>query len=302
MIVAQNLVKTFEGITAVNNLSFNVKRGEIFGLLGPNGAGKSTTIRMLLSILLPDSGKITYDEISFNDAIRNKVGYLPEERGVYQKNNLIDVLNYFASLKGMNISESNKVALKLLGRFDLITYAKKQIRELSKGNQQKVQFIISILHNPDYIILDEPFSGLDPINQILLKEIINELKEQGKVIIFSTHQMEAAEKLCDSISIINNGKVVVQGELSKIKKDFGDKTIRLEFDGESSNLEKNENIIKLNLFENYLECELKNNISTKQFLNSIPDTISIKKFEFVEPSLEKIFMTSVAKSEVQANE
>lgn len=293
MISVKNLVKNFNAVTAVNDLSFDVNPGEIFGLLGPNGAGKSTTIRMLLSILLPESGTITYDGNLFENSLRNKIGYLPEERGIYQKNKILDVITYFASLKDIPVSQSIKLGMEWLARFDLQNYAKKQVCELSKGNQQKIQFIISILHNPKYIILDEPFSGLDPLNQILLKEIMMELKQSGKIIIFSTHQMETAEKLCDSIVIIDKGKIVVKGNLAEVKQKFGFKTIRIEFSGNKTIFESNENITNLHLYENYLECELIDNISTKEFLNSISSEIDIRKFEIVEPSLQTIFLSSV---------
>lgn len=297
MISVKNLVKNFNTVTAVDNLSFDVRKGEIFGLLGPNGAGKSTTIRMLLSILLPDSGTITYNGKVFDNSIRNKVGYLPEERGLYQKNKLIDVVTYFATLKNVSVLDGRKRATELLEKFDLTKNIKKQVSELSKGNQQKVQFIISILHNPDFIILDEPFSGLDPINQIVLKEIMMELKSEGKVVIFSTHQMETAEKLCDSIVIIDKGRSVVEGKLAEVKQNFGYKTIRLEFSGDSSFFEKNQNITNLHLYENYIECELRKDISANTFLNSISENIDIRKFEFIEPSLQTIFLSSVGKTE-----
>src|ERR1041385_1049620 len=226
MLNASHLRKQYATVLAVDDVSLSVERGKILGLLGPNGAGKTTTIRMILNIIQPDAGSITFEGRPFDESMRNRIGYLPEERGLYRKNKLLNTIVYFASLRGIETDEAKRRAYDWLKRFDLLSYYDRKVEELSKGNQQKVQFIISILHNPQLVILDEPFSGLDPINQILLKDILLELKQQGKAVIFSTHQMDQAEKLCDTICLINRGNVVLEGELREVKQRFGKNSVQ----------------------------------------------------------------------------
>ncbi|RCK76511.1 MAG: ABC transporter, ATP-binding protein [Ignavibacteriae bacterium] len=293
MLKVENIRKEYATVVAVDDVSFEVKPGEIFGLLGPNGAGKTTTIRMILDIIKPDKGIILFDGKLIDDEIRNKIGYLPEERGLYRKNKLINTIVYFATLKGLSQSEARKRAYSLLGRLDLLSYAERKVEELSKGNQQKVQFIISIIHDPQIVILDEPFSGLDPVNQIVLKDLFMELKDNGKAIIFSTHMMEQAEKLSDKICLINKGKVVVDGTLSEVKSKFGQNHIHLEFDGDASFLKDIEVIDNLLLYENYAEFEIKDHQSLEKIIPIILQKLKIKKYEVVEPSLHSIFLQLV---------
>lgn len=293
MLKAINLRKEFTNVLAVDNVSLEAQRGEILGLLGPNGAGKTTTIRMILNILQPDSGTITFDGKTFDEPIRNLLGYLPEERGLYRKNKLLNTILYFASLKGIDAAEGKRRAYKWLERFDLLNKYQSKIEELSKGNQQKVQFIISILHDPELVILDEPFSGLDPVNQILLKDILSELKQQGRAVIFSTHQMEQAEKLCDKICLINKGSVVLDGELSEVKSRYGKNSIHIEYDGDGSFLKDLPFIQQATVYQNYAELVLKNSISTKEILSVVSDKLDVRKFEYVEPSLNSIFIEVV---------
>ncbi|MBI4810673.1 MAG: ATP-binding cassette domain-containing protein [Ignavibacteriales bacterium] len=293
MLKAINLRKEFTNVIAVDNVSLEAQRGEILGLLGPNGAGKTTTIRMILNILQPDSGTITFDGNPFDESIRNLLGYLPEERGLYRKNKLLNTILYFASLKGIDAAEGKRRAYKWLERFDLLNKYQSKIEELSKGNQQKVQFIISILHDPELVILDEPFSGLDPVNQILLKDILLELKQQGRAVIFSTHQMEQAEKLCDKICLINKGSVVLDGELSEVKSRYGKNSIHIEYDGDGSFLKDLPFIQQATVYQNYAELVLKNSISTKEILSVVSDKLDVRKFEYVEPSLNSIFIEVV---------
>lgn len=293
MLKVENIRKEYATVVAVDDVSFEVKPGEIFGLLGPNGAGKTTTIRMILDIIKPDKGRILFDGKLIDDEIRNKIGYLPEERGLYRKNKLINTIVYFATLKGLSQSEARKRAYSLLGRLDLLSYAERKVEELSKGNQQKVQFIISIIHDPQIVILDEPFSGLDPVNQIVLKDLFMELKDNGKAIIFSTHMMEQAEKLSDKICLINKGKVVVDGTLSEVKSKFGQNHIHLEFDGDASFLKDIEVIDNLLLYENYAEFEIKDHQSLEKIIPIILQKLKIKKYEVVEPSLHSIFLQLV---------
>ena len=296
MLKAEHLRKQFSTVLAVDDVSLEVKRGTIFGLIGPNGAGKSTTIRMLLNIIKPDSGSITYDGMPFSDAMRNRIGYLPEERGLYRKNGLLDTIVYFTSLRGIPAEEAKRKGMEWLERFNLQSYAKRKVEELSKGNQQKAQFITTILHNPDLVILDEPFSGLDPVNQIVMKDIFAELKQQGKAIIFSTHQMETAEKLCDELCLINRGTIVLEGTVKQAKQRFGINSLHLEFDGDGKFLSNLPFVKKATVYENYAELSLNGSISSNEILSAILPKLELRKFEFVEPSLNTIFLEVVGLS------
>ena len=293
MIKADHLRKQYSTVLAVDDVSIEVQRGRIFGLIGPNGAGKTTTIRMLLNIITPDAGTIRFDGVPFSRAIQDRIGYLPEERGLYKKNKLLDTILYFASLRGLNGIEAKRRTLEWLRRFELESYAKRKVEELSKGNQQKVQFITSILHNPDFIILDEPFSGLDPVNQIVLKDILQELKQDGKAIIFSTHQMDSAEKLCDEICLINRGKIVLEGSLKDVKQKFGTNSVHVEFVGDGSSIASISSVKKATVYENYAELQLKADVSSRDLVSAIASKVEVRKFEFVEPSLNSIFLNVV---------
>ncbi|MEW5797395.1 MAG: ATP-binding cassette domain-containing protein [Bacteroidota bacterium] len=296
MLKAEHLRKQFTTVLAVDDVSLEVRRGDIFGLIGPNGAGKSTTIRMLLNIIKPDAGTILYDGKPFDVSIQNSIGYLPEERGLYKKNGLLDTIIYFASLRGIDSVTAKKKGMEWLERFNLQSYAKRKVEELSKGNQQKAQFITAILHNPELVILDEPFSGLDPVNQIVMKDIFNELKQQGKAVIFSTHQMESAERLCDEICLINRGNIVLEGTVKQVKQKFGTNAVRLEYDGDGSFLKKLPFVSKSTVYENYAELMLTDGVSTQEILKAVSSKIDLRKFEFVEPSLNSIFLDVVGTS------
>lgn len=293
MLKVSNLRKEFDTVVAVDGVSLEAKRGEIFGLLGPNGAGKTTAIRSVLNIIQADSGEITFDGKPFGEETWNIVGFLPEERGLYKKSKIIHVMLYFASLKGMTEREAKPLALKWLERFDLAQNAYRKVEELSKGNQQKVQFIISVLHHPQFLILDEPFSGLDPVNQILLKDILLELRQQNTAIIFSTHQMEQAEKLCDKICLINKGRVVVEGSVAEVKKRYGKNSVHLEYEGDGSFLKALPYVRRADVYQNYAELELSDMRHTKDLLSSLDSKIALRKFEIVEPSLNSIFIDVV---------
>ncbi len=293
MIEVQNLYKSFTTVNAVNDVSFKVEPGRVFGLLGPNGAGKTTTIRMMLNIIQPDAGKMLFDDRPFSIDIQNKIGYLPEERGLYRKNKLMHTIQYFAGLKGVSSNEAKKRALYWLERFELTDYINNRVEELSKGNQQKVQFIISVLHSPRYIILDEPFSGLDPVNQILLKDIIGDLRKEGKILIFSTHQMEQAEKMCDDVCIINKGRVVMYGNLAEEKKKYGVNNILLEFEGDGSFLENIRGVKQSAIYSNYAELEIDSTVKPRSVIHEASKHLDIRKFEVKEPTLNAIFMKLV---------
>jgi ABC-2 type transport system ATP-binding protein len=294
MLKVENLRKSFSNILAVDGVSFEVKRGQIFGLLSPNGAGKTTTIRMILDIIKPDSGRIAFDGELINEEIKSKIGYLPEERGLYRKTRMLETILYFARLKGIDKVKANERARYLLSRFGLSDRVNSRIEELSKGNQQKVQIIIAVLHDPELIILDEPFAGLDPVNQELLKEIILELKSQNKAIIFSTHQMEQVEKLCDEICLINKGKPVLSGTLEEIKGKFGRDTIHIEFSGDDENLKWINGVKKVELYPNYAELTVEPGVNVGEILKRIVELVDLKKFEVKSPSLYSIFIDVVS--------
>ena len=210
----KNLYKSFDTIKAVDDVSFNIKQGSVFGLIGRNGAGKTTTLRMMMNIYTPDSGEILLNGKHIDNEFKKKVGYLPEERGLYKKMTVMDTLLFFADVKGKKGTNIKKRANEFLEKFDLADRKTTKIQDLSKGNQQKIQFIITILHDPEFLVLDEPFTGLDPINTDLLRQIIIDLRDKGKVIIFSTHLMDFAEKMCDYITMIDQGKIILDGNLS----------------------------------------------------------------------------------------
>ncbi|MBI1805686.1 MAG: ATP-binding cassette domain-containing protein [Ignavibacteria bacterium] len=293
MLTVSHLRKQYSTVLAVDDVSLAVNRGAILGLLGPNGAGKTTTIRMILNIIQPDAGSITFDGKPFEEQTRNLIGYLPEERGLYRKNKLLNAILYFASLKGIERAEAKRRAYDWLKRFDLLTYYERKLEELSKGNQQKVQFIISILHDPQLVILDEPFSGLDPLNQILLKDILMELKQRGKAIIFSTHQMDQAEKLCDAICLINKGRVVLEGGITEVKSRYGKNTVHLEYEGDGNFLPTHPAVKTAHIYENFAELILNSHSKPHEVLRDLSQRLDIRKFETLQPSLNAIFLDLV---------
>jgi ABC-2 type transport system ATP-binding protein len=290
MLLVKNLTKKFKHSIAVNDLSFNVVPGKIFGLLGPNGAGKTTTIRTVLNIIKPTSGRIIFNEKPITNQFFNQIGYLPEERGLYRRSKVIDVLKYFAELKNLRSNEAVRTADKWLAKLNITHYRNKRIEELSKGNQQKIQFITAVFHDPELLILDEPFSGFDPINQQEIKELILSFVSSGKIIILSTHQMDTAEKLCDEILLMNNGKEVTSGDLADIKRRFGGNNIKLQYAGNGEFLKSFPGVIHYENYSNYAEAQLSENISPSEFLHKIVDKIEIRHFSIIEPTLNKIFI------------
>ncbi len=290
MLSVENLVKEFQNTTAVDNISFKVEPGKIFGLLGPNGAGKTTTLRTVLNIIKPTSGKVLFNDQPITAEFLNSIGYLPEERGLYRKSKVIDVILYFAELKNMSRTEAVKQADSWLKRLDIFHYRGKKIDELSKGNQQKIQFIMSVIHNPQLLIFDEPFTGFDPINQQEIRELIFSFLSEGKIIILSTHQMETAEKLCTDIFLLNNGKEVTSGKLSDIKKEFGGNHVEIKFKGDVSFLSSMAEVITVDTYNNYAEVHLKDVVEPSDFLKMITDKIDITHFSVIEPTLNRIFI------------
>ena len=293
MLQITNLTKQFKKIKAVDNISLEVQKGDIYGFLGPNGAGKTTSIRMIMGIIKPDIGSIKLNGSDINTINRKKLGYLPEDRGLYQKQNLSEILYYFGCLKGLGKKDSKNRANLWLERFYLDDQKGRKIEELSKGNQQKIQFIIALLHDPQLIILDEPFTGLDPVNQILLKEVIKEKQEEGKTIIFSTHQMEQVERLCNSICLINKGHILLEGSLSEIRKSHSEDAIELNFSGKIDNSKLEVFFSDFDLRDNILSGILKK--KKNEFLEWIIPQVSIESFHARVPSLEQIFIKEVGK-------
>ncbi|MFC1865682.1 ABC transporter ATP-binding protein [Chloroflexota bacterium] len=288
-----NIVKSYGSKKVVDNVSFSVERDEIFGLIGPNGAGKTTTIRMVMDIILPDSGSISILGEKINPDSKNKIGYLPEERGLYKKLSVLQTLTYLSALKGHPVKDSR--IEELLQRVGLLPHRDKKIEELSRGMGQLIQFLVTIIHDPQLIILDEPFANLDPVNTKLLKEIIFELRKQGKAVILSTHRMNEVEELCDRILMIDNGHNVLYGKLAEIKKKYRNNSVLVDYEGE---LDKLDGVLRRRQGEGYTELFLDNKTSPQKVLGQILEQgISINRFEVSTPALNDIFLQVVAKDD-----
>ncbi len=294
----KNLSKSFGSIKAVDNASFSVPQGSVFGLIGRNGAGKTTTIRMMMNIFQPDSGDVILQGVKLGQDFYDKVGYLPEERGLYKKMKVLETILFFAELKGKRGRKTEKLALEYLEKFQLTDRKNAKVEELSKGNQQKIQFISTIIHDPDFIILDEPFSGLDPINTNLLKEIIIDFKQREKVIIFSTHLMDFAEKMCDHLAMIDKGKIILNGALNDIKANYGQKNVSINYSGDISFLKNIPFVEKIEDFGNTTGIRIKEATQTQELLKLLIDNgIQIKRFDANEISLQEIFVELAGKED-----
>ncbi len=293
MLILHNLKKSYEGVKAVNDVSFNVAKGDIYGFLGPNGAGKTTTIRMIMGIIHPDSGRIELNGNDINSLKRQNLGYLPEDRGLYQKQKLEETCRYFGLLRGLDDRQARSNSKMWLERFGLGDQGDRKIEELSKGNQQKIQFILSLLHDPELIIMDEPFTGLDPLNQLLLKEIIQEKQDEGKTIIFSTHQMEQVERLCNNICLVNQGQIVVEGALEDIRKKHTSDAVEVRFSGNIDSKKVADYFNELELTENRISGVLKKR--PEEFLGWVNTTVTVESFKLKVPTLEQIFIEEVGK-------
>ncbi len=294
----KNLTKSYEGHVALDNVSFSVPRGSIFGLLGPNGAGKTTFIRILNRIIAYDSGEIIFNGERLADYHVNNIGYLPEERGLYRKMKVAEQILYFAQLKGLTYREALRRAKKLMKKFDILTWWDKKLQELSKGMQQKVQFLITIIHEPDLLIFDEPFSGFDPINQEMLKNEILELNRQGKTILFSTHMMASVEELCDSIVLINNGHKVLEGNLLDVKKQYKKNIYSVTYSDGGQFIE-NEDFKVLEAHNGTYKIQINSDLRSNDLLNYALKFGTILKFEEVLPSLNEIFISAVEQSNLK---
>jgi ABC-2 type transport system ATP-binding protein len=314
------VTKRFGDFTAVDDLSFEVRPGRVFGFLGPNGAGKTTTIRMIVGIMAPDAGKIEYDfpaqrvseresgrvsdvgdtgahshpHALAHSSFQNRIGYLPEERGLYRKMKIVDQLRYFAALKGVPRTDADRRIDRWLGRMGLAEWKNKRTTDLSKGMQQKIQFISTVLHDPDLLILDEPFAGLDPVNVEFMIDVLSEFKREDKTLVFSTHQMETAERLCSDILLINKAKKVVSGSLRQVKEMYGKNLIALRATGGDGVLKDASLVKKITSHADQIDVELADGAEPQLLLRRLVDSgAEVTKFEKVEPSLNDIFIDQV---------
>jgi ABC-2 type transport system ATP-binding protein len=288
--------KSYDHFVAVDDLSFSIDEGAVFGLLGPNGAGKTSTIRMMIGITVPDSGTISMFGKPFERKSLQKVGYLPEERGLYKKMKVLDQLVFLGELHGLGSAAARKEAVAWCERLEISGWLQKKVEELSKGMQQKIQFAATLLHDPDFIIMDEPFAGLDPVNAVLLKDVLLDLKKKGKTILFSTHRMDEVEKLCDGICLLNKGKPVLQGDLKQIKAKFGKNNVQIEYEGDGNFLEKNPLVSAYNNYGNYVEVRMAPGADPQKLLHMVTEHSRVNRFELMEPSLEEIFIETVGKT------
>jgi ABC-2 type transport system ATP-binding protein len=288
-----HIVKSFADKVAVDDLSLSVAQGEIFGLIGPNGAGKTTTIRIMMDIIKPDSGEVTILGEKLGEATKNKLGYLPEERGLYKKLRVLDSIIYLASLKGMDRHTATEKANELLNQTGMLSTKRQKIEEMSKGMGQIIQFITTIIHDPQLVVLDEPFSGLDPVNTELLKDMFLDLRNQGKAVILSTHQMNQVEELCDRILMINKGHAVLYGGLSEIRSRYRGNSVLLDFKGELGEVP---GVTAKRIHKGYTELMLDGKATPKEVLAYLASrNIDINRFEVATPSLNEIFLKEVGK-------
>jgi ABC-2 type transport system ATP-binding protein len=289
-ITLENVTKSYDSVTAVSGVNLRVRQGAILGLLGPNGAGKTTTIRMIMNILVPDEGSIKVLDQPVSDSTRDLIGYLPEERGLYPRMKVIDIIVFLAALHGLTEEEAGRRAKEWLDRLGLADWSGKKLLDLSKGMQQKVQFITAVIHKPPLVILDEPFSGLDPVNAATVEEIMLEMRSKGSTIVLSTHRMEQVERMCDSICLIDKGRNVLDGEIRAIKQSYGKNTLHIEFTG-SDNFLSNSAITSMTRLGNGVEAKLKPGADPQEILKAaVQANVSITRFELLEPSLNEIFI------------
>jgi ABC-2 type transport system ATP-binding protein len=300
---ATNISKRFDGTTALSDVSFDIPEGSIYGLLGPNGAGKTTLLRIINHIISQDEGHIYFNGHPLHSSDTNKIGYLPEERGLYRKMKVGEHILYLARLKGMEKKQAVDSTRYWLNKFNIASWWNKRIRELSKGMQQKVQFLITILHNPEFIIFDEPFSGFDPINANMLKQEIISLKNQGKTIILSTHNMNSVEELCDHITLLDHGKVHLQGSVKNLKESYKSNTYEIIAKGDFSEtgdlITHETDILKYEQEKELHTIHLKinNDEEIRQLLSSIISTMHLVSFKELLPSMDEIFMHVINKKQ-----
>lgn len=293
MLTITNIHKRFGNHVANDGITLNIESGRIFGLLGPNGAGKTTLIRMITSIIMPDEGQIMLDGEAMASMQQHRIGYLPEERGLYKKLTVAEQLTYFGQLKGLEAREALRRGSAWLHRMDAAGWETRKVQELSKGMQQKVQFISTILHEPSLLILDEPFSGLDPVNADVLISVIKELKDKGTSVILSTHQMDQVERLCDDIALINAGKVVLSGNVGDVRARYRSNRVFIEFSGDRSSIADIPGTSVIHATDGRLELTLLDGASARSVLSYVHDRVDVIKFELSAPTLHDIFVRTV---------
>ncbi|HVW76270.1 MAG TPA: ATP-binding cassette domain-containing protein [Alloacidobacterium sp.] len=284
--------KSYEKKIAVKDLSLRIEAGTMFGLLGPNGSGKTSSIRMMVGITMPDSGSVQLLGKPFDRESLKRVGYLPEERGLYKKMKVMDQLIFMGELRGLDKGTAGRRAHNWCERLQILEASDKKTEELSKGMQQKIQFISTLMHDPDLIIMDEPFSGLDPVNATLLQDTLIDLKNAGKAILFSTHRMDQVEKLCDAICLISSGHAVLSGGMREVKSRYERDRVILQYEGENSFLQ-HPAIAEFKDYAGYVEIRLKPHADAQSLLREAAQKATIYRFELVEPSLEEIFIQTV---------
>lgn len=290
------ICKNYDDFVAVDNLSLVIHPGEVYGLIGPNGAGKTSTLRMMIGITIPDSGMVSLFGEPFRRAHTERLGYLPEERGLYKKMKVLDQLVFLGQLKGMSAHDAAQRAGQWCERLGLKEWTGKKVEELSKGMQQKVQFIGALVHDPQFVVMDEPFSGLDPSSAVVLKDAFLDLKKEGKTLLFSTHRMDTAERLCDSICLINRGRAVLEGDLAKIRAGYGKRNVQMKYEGDATFLQDPKLVQSFNDYGNYVEARLAPGADPQDLLRAATARARLSKFELMEPSLEEIFIEAVGKA------
>ena len=291
----ESVTKRFNSVVAVRDLDLRVGEGALYGLLGPNGAGKTTTLRMVMRMLIPDTGRVLIFGQPLDDRTQDLIGYLPEERGLYPKMKVREVLVFLGALKGLSEAEASRRALQWLERLDLGAWAERKVHDLSKGMQQKIQFVAAVLHRPPLLILDEPFSGLDPLNAALIKDIMLDLRARGTTIILSTHRMEQVEMMCDSICLIHQGRKVLDGDLKAIKQSYGKNTLRIQHAGDKGFLDFPELVESANHHGAMVDLRLRAGADPQQILRAAVERgIAITRFELIEPPLNDIFIEKVS--------
>ncbi|TVQ25581.1 MAG: ATP-binding cassette domain-containing protein [Spirochaetaceae bacterium] len=290
MIEVEAISKSYGDTAAVRDLSFRSTPGEIFGLLGPNGAGKSTTIRMIMNIIAPDTGRILFKGSPLTVADKDRIGYLPEERGLYKKLTVAEILRYLASLKNVDARTADGRIDEWLERFGLSEWKNKKVDELSKGMAQKVQLTAAVIHDPDFVFLDEPFSGLDPVSTDVLRDAVVDLNRAGKTVLFSTHNMDQAERICHSILILNKGSELISGRLADVKERYGKRSVAIEFDGDLRFLDQHAAVAHVIRYPRWAEVELADGHSADELYTALSGRVSVRRFEVLSPSLHKIFV------------
>ncbi len=287
------IAKAFSGHEAVKDLSLDIERASVFGLLGPNGAGKTTTLRMVMNVMAPDTGSIQILGRPSTQASRDRVGYMPEERGLYPRMVLEEQLLFMAEIKGARRADAARRLAPWLDRMGLSAWRRRRLNELSKGMQQKAQFIATVLHDPDILILDEPMSGLDPVGTDLMRDVLVGMSREGKTIVLSSHQMETVERLCDSIALIDRGAKLLDGSVAEVKRRYGKNTVALDYEGDGGFLAGLPGVVRVTGSDRHVEIRLADGADTQALLREAAARLRVARFEVVEPSLHEIFVDQV---------